>query len=70
VNKPTVLVVSEGYHKVMITGIFMCRRTKNLEENIAKYTRDVDGVSLWVFLPRPHYNSDNVLMRNVTSDAS
>jgi len=53
----------------MITDIFMYRRAKNLEGNIAKYTRDIDGVSLWIFFPRPHYNSDNVLIRNITSDA-
>jgi hypothetical protein len=48
----------------------MYRRAENLKGNIEKYTRDVDGVSLWVFLLRSHYNSDNVLMRNITSDAS
>jgi len=52
----------------MITDIFMYRRAKTLEGNIAIDTRD--GVSLWIFFPRPHYNSDNVLMRNITSDAS
>jgi hypothetical protein len=66
VNQPIVLVITEGYHTVMITDMY--RRAKNLEGNIAKYTRDIDGVSLWVFFPRPHYNSDNVLMRNITSD--
>jgi hypothetical protein len=48
----------------------MYRRSKKLEGNIAKYTRDLDGVSLWAFLPCPHYNSGSVLMRNITSDVS
>ena len=68
--QPTVLVVAEGYHTVMITDIVMYRRAKNLEGNIEKYTRDVDGVRLWVFLPRLHCNSDNVFMRNIKIDAS
>jgi hypothetical protein len=45
VNQPIVVVITEEYHTVVITDIFMYRRAKNLEGNIAKYTRDIDGVN-------------------------
>jgi hypothetical protein len=52
--QPIVLVITEGYHTVLSTDFFLLyRRAKTLEGNIARYTRDVDDVSLWAFLPRP-----------------
>jgi hypothetical protein len=44
IHEPAHIFITEGYHTVMIIDIFMCRRAKNLEGNIAKYTRDVDDV--------------------------
>jgi hypothetical protein len=70
VNQPIVLVITEGYHTVILTNIFMYRRSKKLVGSIEKCTTEVDGVRLWAFLPLPHYNSDSVLMRNITSDVS
>ena len=69
-NQPIVLVITEVYYTVMITDIFLYRMAKTLKGNIAKYTRDVDGVSLWAFLPWPQYNRDIVLIRNITNNVS